>query len=92
MGSGRPILYTSADSVFQVAAHEEVVPLPTLYDWSEGAREMLRPPHNVNRVIARPFVGKPGLFGGRRIVGTMQSSRRRTYSTSSAPGMSRCMR
>ncbi len=62
MESGRPILYTSADSVFQIAAHEEIVPLPTLYRWSEEAREMLRPPHNVNRVIARPFVGKPGAF------------------------------
>jgi phosphopentomutase len=60
--SGRPILYTSADSVFQIAAHEEVVPLETLYEWSSRAREMLRPPHNVNRVIARPFVGKPGAF------------------------------
>ena len=60
--TGRPILYTSADSVFQIAAHEEVVPLSTLYDWSLAAREMLRPPHNVNRVIARPFVGKPGAF------------------------------
>ncbi|HEY6449971.1 MAG TPA: phosphopentomutase [Candidatus Cybelea sp.] len=63
MESGSPILYTSADSVFQIAAHEEIVPLPTLYRWSEEAREMLRPPHNVNRVIARPFVGKPGSFG-----------------------------
>jgi phosphopentomutase len=62
MASGRPILYTSADSVFQIAAHEEVVPLGRLYDWSEKAREILRPPHNVNRVIARPFVGKPGAF------------------------------
>ena len=62
MESGRPILYTSADSVFQVAAHEEVVPLQLLYDWSERAREMLRPPHNVNRVIARPFLGRPGAF------------------------------
>lgn len=62
MTSGRPILYTSADSVFQIAAHEEVVPLGRLYEWSEKAREMLRPPHNVNRVIARPFVGKPGAF------------------------------
>ncbi len=62
MESERPILYTSADSVFQIAAHEEIVPLPTLYRWSEEAREMLRPPHNVNRVIARPFVGKPGAF------------------------------
>lgn len=62
IATGRPILYTSADSVFQVAAHEEVVPLPTLYDWCEKAREMLVPPHNVNRVIARPFVGMPGAF------------------------------
>lgn len=62
VASGRPILYTSADSVFQIAAHEEVVPLVRLYEWSEKAREMLRPPHNVNRVIARPFVGKPGAF------------------------------
>jgi phosphopentomutase len=60
--SGRPILYTSADSVFQIATHEEVVPLPTLYEWSLRAREMLQPPHNVNRVIARPFSGKPGAF------------------------------
>ncbi len=60
--TGRPILYTSADSVFQVAAHEDIVPLATLYEWSARAREMLRPPHNVNRVIARPFVGKPGAF------------------------------
>jgi phosphopentomutase len=62
LSSGRPILYTSADSVFQVAAHEEVVPLRTLYDWCERARGMLVAPHNVNRVIARPFLGKPGAF------------------------------
>jgi phosphopentomutase len=60
--SGAPILYTSADSVFQIAAHEDVVPLATLYDWSHRAREMLREPHNVNRVIARPFTGRPGAF------------------------------
>ena len=60
--TGRPILYTSADSVFQVAAHEEVVPLPTLYEWCERARTMLVEPNNVNRVIARPFVGEPGAF------------------------------
>ncbi|HEY4441245.1 MAG TPA: phosphopentomutase [Candidatus Elarobacter sp.] len=60
--TGRPILYTSADSVFQVAAHEETVPLPTLYDWCERARAMLVPPHEVNRVIARPFVGTPGNY------------------------------
>ena len=62
LSSGRPILYTSADSVFQVAAHEEVIPLSTLYDWCERARGMLVAPHNVNRVIARPFLGKPGAF------------------------------
>jgi phosphopentomutase len=60
--TGRPIVYTSADSVFQIAAHEDVVPLATLYEWSRRAREMLRAPHNVNRVIARPFAGKPGAF------------------------------
>jgi phosphopentomutase len=62
MQTGRPILYTSADSVFQIAAHEEIVPLATLYEWSRRAREMLVAPHNVNRVIARPFLGKPGAF------------------------------
>src|SRR5450755_4149901 len=60
--TGRPILYTSADSVFQVAAHEATVPLPLLYDWCEQARAMLVPPHAVNRVIARPFVGTPGNY------------------------------
>ncbi len=60
--TGRPILYTSADSVFQVAAHEETVPLGTLYDWCERAHAMLVPPHEVNRVIARPFVGSPGNY------------------------------
>src|ERR1700693_160096 len=62
MATGRPILYTSADSVFQVAAHEDVVPLDALYDWCERARAMLTPPNQVNRVIARPFVGRPGAF------------------------------
>ncbi len=62
MATGRPILYTSADSVFQVAAHEEVVPLEVLYDWCERARAMLVPPYEVNRVIARPFLGRPGAF------------------------------
>lgn len=60
--TGRPILYTSADSVFQVAAHEDTVPLATLYDWCERARAMLVPPHNVNRVIARPFTGLAGNY------------------------------
>ena len=62
MATGRPILYTSADSVFQVASHEDVVPLDTLYDWCERARAMLTPPNQVNRVIARPFLGRPGAF------------------------------
>jgi phosphopentomutase len=60
--TGRPILYTSADSVFQVAAHESTVPLAVLYDWCERARAMLVPPNEVNRVIARPFVGNPGTY------------------------------
>ena len=62
LATARPILYTSADSVFQVAAHEDVVPLARLYDWCEGARAMLVAPHEVNRVIARPFTGVPGSF------------------------------
>jgi phosphopentomutase len=69
MRSGRPILYTSADSVFQVAAHEEIVPLETLWSWCEKARVILTPPHRVNRVIARPFIGESGNFvrtAGRR--------------------------
>ncbi len=62
LSTGRPILYTSADSVFQVAAHEDVVELERLYDWCERARAMLVPPNEVNRVIARPFIGVPGHF------------------------------
>jgi phosphopentomutase len=54
------IVYTSADSVFQIAAHERVIPLEALYRGCEIAREMLVAPHDVSRVIARPFVGKPG--------------------------------
>lgn len=60
--SGDLIVYTSADSVFQVAAHEEVVPLETLYSYCEKARELLKGEHGVGRVIARPFVGKDGVF------------------------------
>ncbi len=60
--SSRPIVYTSADSVFQIAAHEEVVPLDTLYAWCEQARELLQGEHAVGRVIARPFTGKAGEF------------------------------
>jgi phosphopentomutase len=60
--TGKPIVYTSADSVFQVAAHEEVIPLWELYKICETAREILRGPHEVGRVIARPFLGTPGSF------------------------------
>jgi phosphopentomutase len=60
--TGKWILYTSADSVFQVAAHEDVIPLQELYRACETARKMLVPPHDVSRVIARPFKGKPGSF------------------------------
>ena len=58
--TGKLIVYTSADSVFQVAAHERVVPLEDLYSACETARAMLVAPHDVSRVIARPFVGRPG--------------------------------
>ncbi len=60
--TGYPIVYTSADSVFQIAAHEEIVPVEQLYEWCRIAREILRGEHEVARVIARPFVGTPGNF------------------------------
>jgi phosphopentomutase len=60
--SGAWIVYTSADSVFQIAAHEELVPLEELYAACVVARSLLTPPHNVSRVIARPFVGSPGAY------------------------------
>ena len=59
--TGKPIVYTSADSVFQIAAHEERIPIEQLYDWCEKARAILNP-HQVARVIARPFIGEPGSF------------------------------
>jgi phosphopentomutase len=62
MRTGSPIVYTSADSVFQVAAHEEVIPLYELYKICETARGILRGKHEVGRVIARPFLGTPGAF------------------------------
>jgi len=62
MRTGSPIVYTSADSVFQVAAHEDVIPLWEQYKICETAREILRGPHEVGRVIARPFIGEPGNF------------------------------
>ena len=60
--SGKPIVYTSADSVFQIAAHEEVIPVDELYRCCQIARDMLTGKHAVGRVIARPFVGQPGNF------------------------------
>jgi phosphopentomutase len=60
--TGRPIIYTSGDSVFQIAAHKDVVPLDQLYAWCREARAILDGPHRVGRVIARPFVGEPGSF------------------------------
>lgn len=62
MDTGDLIVYTSADSVFQVAAHEDVVPINDLYKYCEAAREILTGPHAVGRVIARPFEGVPGAF------------------------------
>jgi len=62
LATGRPIVYTSGDSVFQIAAHKDVVPLERLYEWCRIAREVLTGEHRVGRVIARPFVGRPGSF------------------------------
>jgi phosphopentomutase len=72
--TGQWIVYTSADSVFQVAAHEETVPLDELYKACEVAREMLIGEHAVSRVIARPFIGGPGPGDYRR------SAHRRDFS------------
>ncbi|HUE55494.1 MAG TPA: phosphopentomutase [Candidatus Udaeobacter sp.] len=60
--TGKPIVYTSGDSVFQIAAHEEVTPIDELYRMCEIARKLLDGPHRVGRVIARPFTGAPGHF------------------------------
>lgn len=70
--TGFPIIYTSADSVFQIAAHEEVVPLELLYEWCLTARGILQGEHAVGRVIARPFVGEVGSF--------IRTSNRQDYS------------
>jgi phosphopentomutase len=69
---GKWIIYTSADSVFQVAAHEDVVPVPELYAACEAARWLLQGEHGVSRVIARPFTGTPGGF--------VRTPRRRDFS------------
>ncbi len=70
--TGAPIVYTSTDSVFQIAAHERVVPVEELYRMCRAARKLLKPPHQVARVIARPFIGEPGLF--------VRTERRRDFS------------
>lgn len=62
MRTGKPIVYTSADSVFQIAAHEEVIPIDELYHMCEVARGILKGEYAVGRVIARPFIGTPGNF------------------------------
>jgi phosphopentomutase len=72
MRSGWPILYTSADSVFQIACHEDIVPLEKLYGYCESARQLLVAPNNVQRVIARPFRGNSG-------AGFMRTEGRRDY-------------
>jgi phosphopentomutase len=72
MQTGELIVYTSADSVFQIAAHEETISIDDLYRYCEIAREILSGEHSVGRVIARPYVGKPGNFE--------RTHRRRDYS------------
>lgn len=70
--TGKLIVYTSADSVFQVAAHERTVPIDSLYEACRAARELLTGEHAVGRVIARPFEGEPGAY--------RRTSRRRDFS------------
>lgn len=70
--TGFPIVYTSADSVFQIACHEEVVPVAKLYEWCEIARRICVPPDGVQRVIARPFLGS-------KAEGFSRTERRRDY-------------
>jgi len=79
METGSPIIYTSADSVFQIAAHEDVIPLFELYKICEQARVMLQGPYEVGRVIARPFEGEPGEF--------KRTANRRDYATPPPKGM-----
>jgi phosphopentomutase len=77
--TGKPIVYTSADSVFQVAAHEDVIPLWELYKICQTARDLLRGPLEVGRVIARPFLGHPGNF--------KRTANRHDYAVPPPPGM-----
>lgn len=79
METGEPIVYTSADSVFQIAAHEEVIPVEEQYRICEIARDLLRGEHEVGRVIARPFVGRPGAF--------VRTANRHDYAVPPPPGM-----
>ena len=72
METGYPIVYTSADSVFQIAMHESVFPIEKQYEICEIARKMLVGRYDVGRVIARPFIGKPGNF--------TRTSRRKDFS------------
>ncbi len=77
--TGAPIVYTSADSVFQIAAHENVIALEELYAMCEVARRLLRGPNEVGRVIARPFAGEPGKF--------YRTANRRDFAVPPPPGM-----
>jgi phosphopentomutase len=77
--TGSPIVYTSADSVFQVAAHEGVIALSDLYQMCDLARDILQGPHEVGRVIARPFEGQPGHF--------MRTANRKDYAIAPPSGM-----
>ncbi len=79
VATGKLIVYTSADSVFQIAAHEQVVPLDELYRVCEVARALLVPPHEVSRVIARPFVGGVGSW--------RRTANRHDYSVAPGPGL-----
>jgi phosphopentomutase len=79
MRTGAVIVYTSADSVFQIAAHEAIVPIPELYRICEIARDILRGPYEVGRVIARPFEGEPGHF--------VRTANRHDYAVPPPPGM-----
>lgn len=77
--TGAPIVYTSGESVFQIACHEQVVPVDELYRMCRAVRKVLAPPHQVARVIARPFDGRPGAFA--------RTARRRDFSVE-PPGQS----
>lgn len=77
--TGKPIVYTSADSVFQIAAHEEICPPQQLYDYCQVARQILQGKHGVGRVIARPFIGNAE-------EGFQRTTNRRDFSLQPPPG------